>query len=100
MELDYDHIRRLIEDKLGSNEYDLDMLSCTLIELVDQQRINIYEATQYLLDTEGSDELCQIFLDYPRFMWWFPDGMVSDILDVPDVNAVMDRYLQEVQDED
>lgn len=53
MELDFNHIRNMIEDMLGSNEYDLDMLSCTLLKLVDEHKINIYEATQYLLDTEG-----------------------------------------------
>lgn len=95
MELDYDYIKNLIKDKLGSDEYDLDMLSCTLLKLVDEHKINIYEATQYLLDTEGSEELLQIFLDNPMFMWWFPAGMVSDILAVPAAKTVVDKYLKE-----
>ena len=93
MELDYVYIRELIKDHLWSDEYDLDMLSRTLLDLVDQHIINIYEATQYLLDTEGTDELCQIFLDYPRFMWWFPAGLVSDILAVPAVKSIIDKCI-------
>lgn len=92
MELDYDYIRCKIEGRLGSG-YDFDMLGRTLLELVDQQLIDIYEATQYLLDTERSEELSQIFLDYPRFMWWFPNGMVSDILAAPSARDIIDKYL-------
>lgn len=99
MELDYDYIRTMIEDRLGNEGYDLDMLSRTLLELVDEHKINIYEATQYLLDTEGNIEIMQIFLDYPRLMWWFPIGMVSDILAVPAAKDIIDKYLQEVPHE-
>ena len=98
MELDFDHIRNMIEDELDAHDgqYDLDMLSWALLKLVDEKKLNIYEATQYLLDTEGSEELLFLFTDNPQFMWWFPDGMIKAIWDVPGVKDIAFKYWEDM----